>query len=283
VDAVAQLEQEWPLLQQRALAQVLPRWRELQVPLRRFGSAPELLRFLHAQPPAQTDAPLLALLTLARADRLAGRVVLQAILPALKAQAKRIRDQRGWRDEVWELLFFYAWEAICSYPLDHRQARVAANLVLQVLHDTTRALYRPLSEHVLPVANERLERLARDAELEPADARPLSSPEEPLLRAVAAGAIAARDAQLILETRVDGVCLHALADRRGLGYVGLLKRRQRAEAALRGWLRPQPAVRNAAPKDLTPQASRFSLPGRSNRGHSSHQSRRDTHEPPRAA
>jgi hypothetical protein len=283
VDAVAQLEQEWPLLQQRALAQLLPRWGELQAPLRRFGSAPELLRFLHTQPPAQTDAPLLALLTLARADRLAGRFVLQAILPSLKAQAERIRHQRGRRDEVWELLFFYAWEAICSYPLDHRRARVAANLVLQMLHDTTRELYRPHSERDLPVANDRLERLARGAGLEPADARPLFSPEVPLLQAVAAGAIATRDAQLILETRVDGAGLHALAVMGGLGYDGLLKRRQRAEAALRGWLRAQAAVRKTAPLDLTPQARRFSRPGRSNRERSPHPPGRETHEPQRAA
>ena len=73
-----------------------------------------MLRFLHDNPPAETNEPLLALLTLARDDRLAGRFLLQAILPALKSQAKRIVHPAAFRDEVWELLLFYAWEAILA-------------------------------------------------------------------------------------------------------------------------------------------------------------------------
>src|SRR5207249_270690 len=111
---------------------------------RRFDSGRRLLFFLNSSRPEETDVPLLALLSLAREDRVAGRLVLQAILPALKSQAERIAYEPRWRDEVWELLLFFAWQAVCAYPIERRRIRVAANLVLQVLHDTTREL-RPAS------------------------------------------------------------------------------------------------------------------------------------------
>jgi hypothetical protein len=265
VNTVAQLEQEWPLLAQRALAGALPRWRAAQAPLRPFGTASELLRFLHAHPPRRTDAPLLALLLLARTDRLAGRFVLQAILPALRAQAERIRRRGARREEVWELLFFYAWEAICAYPVERRPARVAANLVLQVLHDTTRELRRAHDEGRGVRASDRLDRLGGEHEPDP-PAR-YRTPELPLRQAVEAGAIAAADAELILATRVDGARLQTLAATNGCGYGRLLKRRQRAETALRGWLSPPTAVRKPGSADLIPDASRFSPRARATRHH----------------
>ena len=117
MNTISALECEWRPLAQRALADALEGWQREQPALRRFGSPQQLLRFLHQAGPAETDGPLLALLTLARADQLPGRFLLQAILPALKAQARRLsHEDSGRREEVWELLLFYAWEAICSYP-----------------------------------------------------------------------------------------------------------------------------------------------------------------------
>ncbi len=81
------------------------------------------------------------MLRLGSADPRAARLCLQAILPALKSQAARLARGPRPREELWELLFANAWEAIRRYPLA-RERRVAANLVLEVLHGSTRELRR---------------------------------------------------------------------------------------------------------------------------------------------
>jgi hypothetical protein len=63
-------------------------------------------------------------------------------------------------------------------------------------------------------------------------------------RAVAAGVLSRVDAELIAATRVEEVPLRLLAGQWGAGYEALRKRRQRAEAALVGWLREQGVVPN---------------------------------------
>ena len=61
---------------------------------------------------------------------------------------------------------------------------------------------------------------------------------------VSAGVLSRVDAELIAATRVEEVPLRLLAGRWGAGYEALRKRRQRAEAALVGWLRAQGVVPN---------------------------------------
>lgn len=245
---VTQLEQEWPLLAHTAFAHALPGWRERARALRRFESPCRLLRFLHAAPPHETNAPLLSLLHLARDDRLAGRFVLQAILPALRAQARRLAHSAERRDEVWELVLFHAWEAICAYPPE-RRTRVAANLVLQVLHDTTRELRRSRSQVDISRASGNVEQL-------PAFLPPHPSRMQRLVAAGArAGVIGERDASLILQTRVDGVDLQALAIKVCVPYPALRKRRARAERALRRWAEVQGNVPTEALSDLTSSAT----------------------------
>ena len=139
---------------QRSLKDALPVWQARQPALRGFTSPQQLLRFLHNRSMEETNEPLLALLALARDDqlaerfRLAGRFLIQAMLPSLKSQAKRIVHPPEFRDEVWELLLFYAWEAILTYPIPSgaRPATSGVNLVLQVLHNATRELRRA-NEH----------------------------------------------------------------------------------------------------------------------------------------
>lgn len=248
---VCQLEQEWPYLESTTLAGALPPWRSQRRELERFDSPRGLLRFLNSSRPGETDGPLLALLALARIDRLAGRFVLQAILPALRDQAGRILAAPEGREEVWELLLFFAWEAICGYPLERRSS-VAANLVLQVLHDTTREL-RP-SRHEPPA----LDRVLADQH-QPAHDR--FAGERLLTAAIAAGTINEQDAELILRTRIDGVSLRLLAQTRGIGYHALRQRRQRAERRLRESIDPA-RVSDAAVSDLIPHAEVFSAGAR---------------------
>jgi hypothetical protein len=54
--------------------------------------------------------------------------------------------------------------------------------------------------------------------------------------------LSAEDADLILLTRVDGIGLRVLARTIGVDYDALLKRRQRAESALRKLLVSDPDV-----------------------------------------
>jgi hypothetical protein len=188
--------------------------------------------------------------------------VLQAILPALKAQAERISRDSDRRDEVWELLLFYAWEAICNYPLC-RRLRVAANLVLQVLHDTTRELYRPHNQHEEePFAHDDLDELLTRAGFEHLDGPALRSAEVPVMSAVAARVIGKRDAELILQSRVDAVPLRRLARTSGASYHALRQRRQRAEARLRTLLDAKRNVSKAPLLDLTSSGGTFSSPPR---------------------
>jgi hypothetical protein len=248
MNAVTQLEQEWPFLAGRAFRDALPAWQERRRALRGFQNVRDLLRFLHAAPAQQTDPLLLALLALARRDRLAGRFVLQAILPALKNHAARLlRTGAASYDEVWELLLFHAWERICSYPL-RRRSQVAANLELDVLQRIRRELHRAfrLREHACPALT--LELLNLPARHRQFTAPTRAADERLLGDAIEAGVITAEDAQLILDTRIDGVPLRAAAEECGLTYTLLRQRRLRAEDALRAWLRRKEFVaKNGAP------------------------------------
>jgi len=269
MDVAYQLDCEWPLLARTAVARALPRWQESHPELRRFGTPGQLLRFLHTAPAEQTDASLLALLELAQDEQIAGRTLVQVLLPALKTRADRIAYPSRLREEVWELLLYSAWEAICCYPLERRRVRVAANLVLQVVHCATRELRHPLDE-VLTDEPDRSwlsrsisdERTASDAEpalAEPAAPSARVAPEAVVLAGVAARAISPADADLILRTRVDGIRLTVLARTEGVGYHALRQRRQRAEQQLRQLLAAQSDVSNRSDLDPVLYAGTFLL------------------------
>lgn len=249
MDVAYQLDCEWSLLARAEIARALRRWQEQQPQLRGFSSPRRLLCFLHSAPAAQTDGPLLALLALARDDRLARRTLLQVLLPALKAQAERIAYPSWLRDEVWEVLLYFAWEAICRYPVERRRVCVATKLVLDVLHDATRELHRqPVGSDASDQSGELgwllLIEPTREGEIAAPDERarePVAPPdpvppEAVVLEAVAAGVLSRWDAELILLTRLDGLRLRLLARTIGGSYHALRQRRQRAEKRLREFL-----------------------------------------------
>jgi len=195
--------------------------------------------------PVAANAALSALLRLAGTEPLAARVALQALLPGLKAQARRAR-RLGWsRDDVcrwtsqptpWLLegeleqeLAALAWEQVCalagqdvSYPS------------LRVLEAVWRRLRVRLDAHrrgaarQVPLMTEDEGRYADDTsgdwEREGAS----------LIReAVEAGVVSAGDGALIFETRVLGVPAVELAEQRQVDAGTLRTRRRRAERALR--------------------------------------------------
>jgi hypothetical protein len=78
----------------------------------------------------RADAALFVVVRLAKDDLLAARVVLQRVLPALVAIAKR-RGGRRWdaRQEAFTDVVSAAWIVIRTYPIARRPQRVAANIV----------------------------------------------------------------------------------------------------------------------------------------------------------
>jgi|GEM_PF-776904 len=84
---------------------------------------------------ADPDATLLALLAeLATGDELAGRVVVQTMLPKLRAFARRDPDHDVADYVSW------CWLRARNYPTNRRRQRVAANLALDTLKSAKRSL-----------------------------------------------------------------------------------------------------------------------------------------------
>lgn len=92
------------------------------------------------------DAVLLALLRLqAGGDRLAGRVLVQAMLPKLVLMA--VRDDQASFDDYLAAL----WERVATYPIARRPRRVAANLALDSLKSVKASRPNAVRRSPLPV------------------------------------------------------------------------------------------------------------------------------------
>jgi DNA-directed RNA polymerase specialized sigma24 family protein len=190
------------------------------------GSAERLFRFLRSATNEERDAVLCALLRIAKNDQLAGMVVLEALLPGLKALVRRLLLDASQRDEVWAVVFASVWERICRYPVERRPARVAANLLLDSRHAALRALGRKPGEPATLPLDPQVELV------EPVGPGRHEDVIVVLRRAVQARAISAEEARLILYTRIDGRSLTGLAAEADVPYDALRIRRRRAERRL---------------------------------------------------
>lgn len=90
------------------------------------------------------DDVLLVLVALARTDDLAGRVVLQRLLPGLIARSRRYRSFRDPTDPL-EVAVPLAWIAIRCYDVERRTRHVAASLLSDSLFQAFRRPLRRLS------------------------------------------------------------------------------------------------------------------------------------------
>ncbi|MEO7396925.1 MAG: hypothetical protein ABIW84_00010 [Ilumatobacteraceae bacterium] len=82
------------------------------------------------------DGYLLRLVELARQEPLAGRIVLQRIIPPLCAVARRHSGNPQQRADLLDDLLANAWPVICRYPITRRRHRVASNLVRDITFQT---------------------------------------------------------------------------------------------------------------------------------------------------
>lgn len=223
---IDRLERDWRRqLAGPALAARLERWRALEPALGAFDHPAALLRYLRRSLPGERqDAVLHALLARAREDPLAGRLVLQAMLPAFKRLSAGLLFEAGEQPELWSGLLACAWERIRRYPLERRPRRVAANLRLDTLHCVVATHRRALRERA---------KLVPYPSPQPPAPPPAGGDVEALVAGAArAGAITAAEGELILATRIDGASLSALAAREGIAYDALRMRRRRAERRL---------------------------------------------------
>ena len=225
-DLVERLEAEWPPLAAGPLQAHLRCWAAAEPALAGFATPQQLLRHVRGLRGrrAAEDAILAALVRQAAADPQAARVVLQALLPGLKALAGRLLLEPHEREEIWSALLAHCWERIRCYPLERRPSRIAANVLLDTLQKTTRELKRQRRDRDELAADEPPERTA--AGLDNVDVERL------LRRAVRATAISTEEAELILRTRIDGSDMNALARESGISYHALNTRRLRAEKRL---------------------------------------------------
>jgi hypothetical protein len=86
------------------------------------------------------DAILLALVELSESDELAGRIVLQHLLPALIAHGRRYRSYKDRSDPMTQIVPA-AWLAIRSYDVERRRRHVASSLISDAVFQAFR---RPL-------------------------------------------------------------------------------------------------------------------------------------------
>ena len=200
-----------------------------------FDDPALLIRFLRGPGAnSEKDEVLCALLAWARQEVIGARVVLEAMLPGLKKLAGRLLVDAREREELWSVVMACAWERIRTYPVERRPRKVAANLLLDCLHETLAALSAarrdpaaqgfPLSHKLetIPVCEGDVDGL--------------------LAQAVTAGAVSQGEAELILSTRIDGESLSDLARSQGVRFDTLKHRRNRAERRLLVFLgyRPVP-------------------------------------------
>lgn len=208
-------------------------WQEAEPALATFRDPAALMRFLRrAGSSARKDEVLCALLARARWEAIAGRVVLEAMLPGLKNVAGRLLTDVRDREELWSVLLACAWERIRTYPVERRPRRVAANVLLDSMRGTLATLSSARRDPASMAGS-----LPYSVEAVPASA----GVDALLDAAVRAGAVSRDEAELILATRVDDVPLSVLARSRGVSFDTLKHRRGRAERRLQFFLgRPCP-------------------------------------------
>jgi DNA-directed RNA polymerase specialized sigma24 family protein len=242
------LERDWQqALRSAELSASFRIWQTKKPILTRFAEPATVVSFARGSSSrADKDAVFGALLIWAKHEAIGARMVLEIIRPGLLNLSARImRDSRE-REELCSMMFLAVWEAIRNYPLARRPRRIAANLLLDTLHQT---LLQSGAESTWRARVSFASVEARDGPCAPE----VDGDVDGLLdRAVRAGAVSGEEVELILSSRIDGVELADLARTTGISYNTIKLRRQRAERRLLLFLgyRPVPRRRQNRPSSL---------------------------------
>lgn len=142
---IAAVYQEWPLISDSHQARTaLAMWAREQ-PVIAVDDLDELLELIRCSPAATQDLILHTLIGFAgRGDQLAGRVVLQSMLPCLSHRVHSTRPPRGMQlEEMWQRALVEFWTVLHHPRTQERTQRVAAALRLDTLHALSRHSHRP--------------------------------------------------------------------------------------------------------------------------------------------
>lgn len=238
------LEREWTLLERSHDASTaLRKWGSEDQPLSGFDCLADLMAPVGSTRHRASDEALAALVRRASSEDLAARVVLQLILPGLKALARRYQWM-GDAEEVAATTVAAAYERIRTFPIERRPAHIAANLVedtrqhlwrraqreqntwSEPLRDVQDWLEDPLVWSRRPVAARAWPSVVEDAE-------PASELPELLQWALDEGHLSSEAVELILLTRGHDVSIAELCERSGHSAQTIRRRRLRAEDRLR--------------------------------------------------
>lgn len=140
-----QLTQEWAELHaQTSTASIVRRWGRAEPALAGFTRPGDILDAIDEGDPPVKDELLLALVRLFQSgQQLAGRTVLQAMLPKLTKTATATNPAlctsalNTWDEDRRHITVAEFWDVMTHYPVHRRTGRVAQNLALETLHRVT--------------------------------------------------------------------------------------------------------------------------------------------------
>lgn len=252
---LGQLCREWTELHRSPeIGHLVASWGRTSSTLARLDSAGAVVDFIdHAAPPVKDQALRDLLRLLHEGDRVAGRVVLQAMLPCLTNLARRCRPPRGSgdTDEQLQRTISEFWTVICeNRSLPARG--VSARLQLDTLKRVTSHRRSPdaWEEHTTYHGEAEHRELVDEAAVDPAVRPSLSlvidHPEraggydsdaglyELVIHARAAGVLSTEEAQFLVDVylTVAGQSLHDAAHRVGVSPSAVRQRCSRIRRRL---------------------------------------------------
>lgn len=189
-DTGGKLTLEWARLRTRPAAlRRAERWRIVDEPLTDLDQVLAAIGFRRDQTDA-TERRLRELVLIAAHDELAGRIVIQRILPGLLAVVTRRRRVLGGRD-VFDELLSAAWLTIRTFNPARRPACLAAALISDADYRAFRSDRRRRAAGTIPVAEVRDD----PTPVEPAAADELAQ----ILRDALAAGVPASDIELLCQ------------------------------------------------------------------------------------
>ena len=135
-----QLTQEWADLHATpSITTTVRRWARTEAVLIGFTRPGDIVDAIDAGTNTQKNELLLALIRLFQGgQQLAGRIVLQALLPKLAKTAAHATGCTSsvdtWTEDRRHITLAEFWDVMARYPVDRRQSSVASNLALDTLH-----------------------------------------------------------------------------------------------------------------------------------------------------
>ena len=226
------LEAEWPTIAHTPTSRhKLRTWAEAEPALTGFGSLADVVHVIHHTDRDVSTAVSAAILRVAGSDLLARRVLLQVMIPVMAQRVRWLRNtSRIGGAEV---------------EVDEAAQTVVAAMVEVIGRVAGRTVVWPIStlrsklRKTLFVTIDRNEHRTRtetqlDITTTPTieDSTAVADIENFLVGASRRGVVSKRDCQLVWMTRIGGWEPSELTERFGATHNTLLRRRQRAEAAL---------------------------------------------------